>query len=250
MAQSERGRIEIFEDFIGGVEYPVADSHTAPLVFPPYFQLVTNDGADSDAGIVCMDADGLNGVVQLIATDEADKTMGLQTATMWDVGKMGTIVAEARLRLPDFDELSILFGFTDVVTDAAILQSTVVTGATDTLTLSASDVCCFFLASELDEDEMWHGVYKGGTATGETTSANVELVDAVADEFDILRVEIDNNGTARWFVNGVLLQTVAGAVSTTTDLSCQLIIEQKGTSSTASVEVDYIHITGNRDWTV
>jgi hypothetical protein len=73
--------------------------------------------------------------------------------------------------------------------------------------------------------------------------------DAVAGEFDVLRLEVGNNGTARWFVNGVLKKTQAGAVSTTTDLAVLLMVATYG-AAIETVDVDYISITANRDWTV
>jgi len=71
----------------------------------------------------------------------------------------------------------------------------------------------------------------------------------VAGEFQILRLEIANNGTARWYVDGVLKQTTTGAVSTSTDLALVTMIEARS----AAIEyayLDYIYVSANRDWTV
>ena len=75
-------------------------------------------------------------------------------------------------------------------------------------------------------------------------------VDAVLAEWNILRVEVDPNGTARWYVDGVLKQTVTGAVSTTADIAAVLLIECKDTAGAEEVDVDYILVEANRDWTV
>src|SRR5690606_16350660 len=124
-----------------------------------------------------------------------------------------------------------------------------ITGATATLTLTASDLVGFYLSAELDEDEMWHGVYNGGATTGATDSTTVELVDTVAGEWDVVRLEVDPNGTARWYVNGDLLQTVVGAVSTTTDLKFFAAVEAKG-AAVETMDVNYVLIRANQDWTV
>ena len=161
---------------------------------------------------------------------------------------MSPFVMEFRVRFTDLDTKTFYVGLTDVNDDTAILEGGNLHGATATLTLTASDLCGFYLSAELTEDEMWHCVYNGGSTTGATASANVQSgVDAVAGEWDILRLEVDPNGTARWFINGVLKQTVAGAVSTTTDLAVICMVEAKG-AAIETVDVDYGMVKANRDW--
>jgi hypothetical protein len=168
---------------------------------------------------------------------------------MWNVGLMGTIVAEARVRLVDLDLKEIFFGFVGADPTALSIQVGIAHGATTVLTLVDDDICGFLLSAELTEDEMWHSVFNGGTTTGQIVSTPNEMgVDAVAGEWDFLRLEIDNNGTARFTVNGDLKQTVEGAVSTSVDLAAVLGVEAK----TAVIEImhaDYLLMTGNRDWT-
>lgn len=247
MAQSEVGKIRIFEDFTGP-EVAVAGTTAPPINFGPYFQLVGQGIAEADSGAVAQA--GLSGVMRFTTTDEDVHCAGLQTDTMFDVGLMAPIVMEARVQLPALTTEEVFIGFSDVQTDLAIIEGAIMHGATTTLTLTASDLIGFFLADELTDDEGWHMPYNGGTTTGATTSTSVASgVDAVAGEYNILRLEIDNNGTARWYIDGVLKQTVEGAVSTTTDLCFSCLVESK-TTATKSMDVDYILITANRDWTV
>ena len=70
----------------------------------------------------------------------------------------------------------------------------------------------------------------------------------MAGEWQQLRLEIDPNGTARWYIDGELLWTQAGAVSTTTDLGVILGVEAKG-NAVEEMDVDYLLVTANRDWT-
>ena len=65
----------------------------------------------------------------------------------------------------------------------------------------------------------------------------------------MLRLEIDTNGTARWYIDGVLKQTVVGAVSTSVDLALLLGVETKG-NAIETMDVDYLLLQANRDWTV
>lgn len=247
--QSEFGKIEIFEDFLGA-EWPIAETADDSCNYGQ-FRVIGQGIAEADSGITGDETDpNLNGVACLITTDEAQHTCGLTTSKCIDIGLMAPLVAETRLQFADLDTKEFYFGLTDVNDDTAILEGGNLHGATVTFTLTASDLCGFHLSAELTEDEMWHCVYNGGTTTGETVSTNVESgVDAVAGEYNILRLEVDPNGTARWYIDGVLKQTVAGAVSTTTDLALLCMVEAKGAAN-EFVRVDYIALKCNRDWTV
>ena len=249
VSQNEHGRIRIFEDFLGA-EWPVAETADDSMNYGQ-FRVIGQGKEQNDSGITGGETDpNLNGVVCLTTTDEAEHTCGLTTSKCLDVALMGPIVAECRLQFADLDTKEFYFGLTDVNDDTAILEGGNLHGATTTFTLTASDLCGFHLSAELTEDEMWHCVYNGGTTTGETDSTDVESgVDAVAGEYNILRLEVDPNGTARWYIDGVLKQTVAGAVSTTTDLALLCMVEAKG-SAIEYVSVDYIALSCNRDWTV
>jgi hypothetical protein len=249
MAESGSGKVELYDDFTGGVEAILTATTAPPIVIGNgTFQLVGQGLADTDSGAVLQ---GPPGSMLFTATNEAEHAIGLQTATaMFDVGLMGTIVAECRLQQAALVTRQIFFGFSDVATDLAILEGAIVKGTGTTITNTASDLCGFLLASELTDAADWHGVYNGGTAAGPTVSTGIDFgADAVAATWQILRLEIDNNGTARWFVDGDLKQSVTGAASTTTDLIFNFLCEEKVTGN-ASMEVDYVKIRCNRDWTV
>ena len=249
MAQASKGRIEIFEDFIGGEDI-VANTAATRTFGTAGLRVIGQGVAETDSGIVLLESDGLNGVGRLTTTNEDAHSIGLTTATMFDVGKMGTIVLEARVQFENLDTKEFYFGLTDVNADATILEGGTLVGNGTTMTLTASDLCGFYLSAELTDDEDFHAVFNGGTTTGETVSTSLDLDDdAVAGEWDVLRLEVGNNGTARWFVNGVLKKTQAGAVSTSTDLAALLMVATYG-AAIETVDVDYIHITANRDWTV
>ena len=249
MAQASKGRIEIFEDFIGGEDI-VANTAASRTFGTAGLRVIGQGIAENDSGIVVLESDGLNGVGRLTTTNEDAHSIGLTTATMFDVAKMGTIVLEARVQFENLDTKEFYFGLTDVNDDTTIIEGGTMVGNGTTMTLTASDLCGFYLSAELTDDEDWHAVFNGGTTTGETDSTELDLDDdAVAGEFDVLRIEVGNNGTARWFVNGVLKKTQAGAVSTSTDLAVLLMVATYG-AAIETVDVDYISITANRDWTV
>ena len=248
MAQSGYGRISIFEDFLAGEDI-VAATAVGRAFGGSGLRVIGQGSEDTDSGITVGESDGLNGVGILTTTDEDAHSCGLTTGKVFDVGKMAPINIECRVQFPDFDTKAFYFGLTDVNGDTAILEGENLVASGLNLTLTASDLCGFLLDAEATDDEDWIMVYNGGTTTGETTIASIDADnDAVAGEFDVLRLEISINGTARWYVNGVLKQTVTGAVSTSTDLAVMAMIETRA----ASIEyawIDYIAIEANRDWT-
>tara|TARA_Y100000593_G_scaffold57363_1_gene106718 strand:- start:239 stop:988 length:750 start_codon:yes stop_codon:yes gene_type:complete len=248
MAQSGYGRIKIFEDFLAGEDI-VAET-AATRSFGSEGLRVIGQGIEvNDSGITVGESDGLNGVGILTTTNEDAHSCGLTTGKIFDVGKMAPINIECRVQFPDLDTKAFYFGLTDVNDDTTILEGNNLVAASGTLTLSASDLCGFLIDAEATDDEDWIMVYNGGTTTGETTIANIDAdEDAVAGEYDILRLEVAPNGTARWFINGALKQTVEGAVSTTTDLAVLAMIETRAASNEYAW-IDYIAIEANRDWT-
>lgn len=249
--QSEVGRIRIFDDFTGP-EWPLANTDETTHV--GVFRLVGETIADGDVGATVNEAAPcLGGVLRLTTADEDTHSVALVTGKMFTPSLNGTMIAECRIQFDDLDTKEFFFGFSNQNDDDQGVEADICHGATKALTLTASDLCGFLLSAELSEDEMWHCVYNGGTTTGEILSTNVESgVDAVYAKYNILRVEIDNSGTARWYIDGVLVQTTEGAVSTTsTDLfAAELIIEVKDTAGAEYVDVDYFLVSANRDWTV
>ena len=248
MAQSGYGKISIFEDFLAGEDI-VAATAVGRAFGGSGLRVIGQGSEDTDSGITVGESDGLNGVGILTTTNEDAHSIGLTTGKVFDVGKMAPINIECRVQFPDLDTKAFYFGLTDVNGDTAILEGENLVAASGTLTLSASDLCGFLIDAEATDDEDWIMVYNGGTTSGETTIANIDADnDAVAGEWDILRLEVSINGTARWYINGVLKQTVTGAVSTSTDLAVLAMIEARS----AAIEyawIDYIAIEANRDWT-
>ena len=248
MAQSGYGRIKIFEDFLAGEDIVAATAATRSFGSSG-LRVIGQGIAEADSGITVGESDGLNGVGILTTTNEDAHSCGLTTGKIFDVGKMAPINIECRVQFPDLDTKAFYFGLTDVNDDTSILEGNNLVAASGTLTLSASDLCGFLIDAEATDDEDWIMVYNGGTTTGETTIANIDAdEDAVAGEYDILRLEVAPNGTARWFINGALKQTVEGAVSTTTDLAVLALIETRAASNEYAW-IDYIAIEANRDWT-
>lgn len=205
---------------------------------------------DTDSGVLGMETGGLSGVGRLTTHATNLDAVFVGTHTCFDVALMGPLYFEARVQFADLNTKAVYIGFSDIATIDDQITDMLDSSTATTLGIAASDLCGFSLSSELTEDEMWHCPFAGGSATTETVSTEVESgVDAVAGEWQLLKLEIDPNGTARWYIDNVLVQTKVGAVSTTTDLNFKCMIGANG-STAATMDVDYILLEANRDWTV
>ena len=252
MSQSGPGQIYLFNDFFTGVDISgVADNSTTRTFYNlGDFRLFGDGVSEIDSGALAIGSDELNGVVRLTTTNEDKHACLLGTELAFDAGLMGTIVIEARVRFNNLDTKHAFIGLSDTVADDLSLQDDMITAASTTaLTLTASDLCGFYLDSELTDHEDWIMVYNGGTTTGETTVANIDSGDdAVAGEFQVLRLEVTPTGTARWYIDGVLKQTKEGALSTSTDVGVVCGVEALG-ANIEEMDVDYLLVKANRDWT-
>ena len=252
MAQSGPGKIRLFHDFFGVNELLANTVATSQL---GDFYSGGEGHADNDAGIA--GKDGLSGIVTLTTGDTDADTTFIGTHIGFDVALMGTIVMETRVQLADFDTKEIFFGLTDVLATNEQLEDSIIHLAAGTVTIAATGLVGFYLSSEKTDDEAWHGVHKGGTASASTTTTSVCLggtgdttsVGPTTGEWQVLRLEVASNGTARWYVDGVLYQTVVGAASTTINMAACLAIAAN-TGATEVVDCDYILVEANRDWTV
>ena len=248
MAESGYGRIRLFEDFCGG-EFPVANA-VAYGTSPTHAYIgdfkITGKFAPTDAGIVGLAKAG--GWGRLTGTNEADEGLAYGTEICFSPALNGPLAIEARVETQVLTARNLWLGFADVNADANVPP---VTGATGTITLVASDLCGFMLDSTLTAGADWHMVFNGGTVTGETVSTNIvaSTDTLVASTSVVLRLEIDPNGTARWYIDGVLRQTQANAVSTTV-LQGGTVACYGTTTTITDIDVDYLAVEANRDWTV
>ena len=234
MPQSGPGVIEIFEDFVGA-EWIVANTAASGQIGS--LRVIGDGIAETDSGVVNLESDGLSGVAQLTTTNEDKHACGIATPIMWDVALMGTLVLEARVRLPAEANRAVFIGFSDVNSDDLSLEDDLIHGNGTTTTLTASDLVGFHYSSEYTNADAWHTAYNGGTSTGETTSTSIECTgeDAVAGDFQVFRVELAPNGTAFFYIDGkpagnsasVKASGIAGACSTSVDMAAMVVVESR-----------------------
>ena len=245
MAQSGNGRIKLFNDFAGIGNTLALTADTAQV---GDFYAGGEGFEDNDAGIAGKDA--LSGVVTITSANTDADTTFIGTHIAFDVGLMGPIALEARVQLPDLDTKEIFFGLTSILSVDEQLEDIVQNASATTITMPA-DLVGFSLSDELTTVAGdWHAINNGGTATATTTTTNGQLNNvAVAGEWQVLRLEVMPNGTAYWYIDGVLKKTVENAASTSTNMAVCLAAAAN-TTQLAIFDCDYLMVEANRDWTV
>ncbi len=251
MSESGPGRIRLWNDFFAGLDK--ASEADATTTWDSYalgdFHFFGQGTLDVDSGAPVITG-ALSGAIRLTTTDETEHMAAVGTSVCWDVGLMGTIVMETRVQFNNTATKETFIGFDDEVDDVSILEGEVLTGATTTITHTASDFIGFYQSADLTATTAWHLVHRGGGVDSSTVSTTAESgIVAVAGEWQQLRLELDVNGTARWYINEELLKTQANAVSTTVNLGLRVAVEAKG-NAIEELDVDYLLVKANRDWTV
>jgi len=247
MAQSEVGKIRLFNDFTG---VPNLVTETTDVIILGDFYAGGEGIEDVDTGVVPSVTAPLSGSVTVTGGNTDADTTFIGTQLLFDVAKMGPLVMEVRLQIPDLDTKELFVGFTSILSIDEQLEDIII-GSSATAFTCVADLVGFYLSDELTASATaWHAVHKGGATTASTTPASQTLgVGPTAGEWQILRLEVDPNGDTRWYVDGVLKKSVSTAASLTSDMAA-VVAFAANTTELVIGDVDYILVTANRDWTV
>lgn len=244
-AQSGKGKIRLFNDFFGAASSILTLTSVTEPAGDFYIGGCGIDG--TDGGSAYLGSDSLNGVVRLTSSATDQDFCFIGTDVSFDVALMAPIVIEARVSLPATSARAIFIGLTSILTYNEPIGD-IIDKSSATVGTYTAELAGFWQSSELTDSTDWIMVYNGGAATAQTTVANIDAgVTITAGAFQVLRLEVDNNGTARWYIDGVLKQTVAGAVSTTTDFAVCCGVGSN-TTTAGTLDVDYLLVEANRDW--
>jgi hypothetical protein len=207
------------------------------------FKLV-GDLAETDCGLVPISK--ANGWARITGTDENGYGAALASEVAFSPVLNGTLVLEARVELQALTARNVFVGFAGTIADNVLEP---LTAATVTIT-KVVPALGFLLDSQLTAGTKWHMPYLLATDTTQASTVVVSSQTAVAAESDILRLEVDPNGAARWYINGVLEQSVgAGLAATPTTLLGALCGTWGTTTTVSDLDCDYLMVSANRDWT-
>ena len=223
-------QFEIFDDFV---------MQTLTEADTPWILNAGSDAQAIDAAVNTQEGGAIR-----ITTGNADGTTAADGSQV--VGSVpvqadsGGLFMEARVKcVTNIATMSLCIGFTD----ATGLEEPF-TNASDVITSTASDGACFLYDTGATTDTWW--AVAVDTDVDDTGNAATSAV-PVADTYQVLRVEVSADGnTINFFVDGVLVDTrSAGGISPSVNLY-PTIIACATTTTSKSVDVDYIRYGHNR----
>lgn len=179
----------------------------------------------------------VNGIVRGTTGAGATTTMAvngvqLDNALNWK-GSKGNLVFEASVDMAAITNVALFVGFTNQV---GTLQMPVnSSGTANGLTYNATDCVGFLFDTSMTTANWW--------CTGQANSVPGTAVNAgsapVAATFDKLRIEIDVNGNATFYLNSVQIGYIALAVTPTVALTPVVAGFRRAASST-TFDVDFV----------
>jgi hypothetical protein len=220
--------VTLFDDFFGDV---IADQWSAA------------EGNDDLAVIAAVNSQP-NGVVRQVTGDTttlSESGVSLTHGLNWRASN-GGLVFEARIT-PVSSVASVCYfvGLTDTLATTTLeLPATL---ATTTITYVADNAVGWLYDTAATTD-VFYGV--GVKATSGVAFASAVVGAApVADTAMVLRIEVSSTGTASFYQDGVLMGTMANAVTATTQLT-PIVAAMARTTAAKTLDVDYIYCQQNR----
>lgn len=220
--------VSFFDDFIGD------------LVQDEWGFVEGTDSATSAAAIL---AGGIGGVLRLTTGDAgtgyAADAEQMNMALQWQASNGGLFI-EARLKLSAITTCYAFIGFTDTLALEAPIVSA---SSANTLTTNATDAVGFMFDTNMTADTWWlTGVANDVDATAQNTGYA-----PVADTYAKFRIEIDSEGAASFFYNGIQVGTkMTGAVTPAADLTPIITVSKLSVTASMNLDLDYVALGMNR----
>jgi hypothetical protein len=165
----------------------------------------------------------------------------------------GGIVMEARLKMADITTGALYVGFTETLDATTPVMPAEFATATMTYNGSGGMVGAQFDSDGTTDD--WRAVFGDGGAVASNADANGTRANnaPVNDKWDVIRVEIDPDGTGRVYVasdaGGLELVKSCKSAVTATDLQWAVVGIENRSAAASVLEVDYFGAWGHIDWT-
>ena len=243
MPQSEYGVIEVWDDFLAPPDGLGATLGTGTL-------RAGNLGYVShEEGTFAWTVDEPGGILSIVTDTGDDDNAVLIAGTFRPTD--GGVIMEARFKQSNITTSAIYCGFTETLslTDPVMPAEF----ATATMTYNGSGGMVGLLWDKDASTRRWKALAGDGGSVSSNASAEGEddnaSGDAVNDEWEIVRVEIGPDATARIYHDEILIDTIASAINAEDKFYAVLMIENRSAAAN-TLEVDYFHARGYRDWSV
>lgn len=220
--------------------------------FDDFFSLdLTNDwvyteGTDAATSSASVIGTGVGGVLRLTTGDAgtgyaADAAQLTQVKKLWRAVN-GNLCFEARVKLSAITTCYAFLGFTDTVA-ASLEQPILSASSANTLTTNATDAVGFMFDTNMASDNWW----AVGVANNVDATAQDLGVAPVADTYETFRIELDTDGTAYFYRNGVVIGTaMTGAVTASVALTPIITVSKLSVAASMNLDTDYLQISCDR----
>jgi hypothetical protein len=231
---------EVFDDFLGAS----IDTTDNWVVF------AGGDG-DATAGAITGTLEA-EGAIVIGSGDAGDATDGsvlsLISADKASLVSLGTTVFEARVSFDQITGVAAWFGLADAIaTDDEHLIHTVDSDTVADGGLTVTDAVGFAFSTDATAPDKWQYTSENNGTIGNSAAEEASSNGPTADTYDVLRIEVDADGDARFYLNGVLETTRATAVNTTATLVPYIGLDSGTDAQTVTdLTVDYILFQGGR----
>ena len=228
---------EVFDDFLDAA----IDTTNNWIVF---------EGSDGGAtvGVTITAPEGAINMGSGGAGSTNDKSvLGLILVAKGSLVSLGTTVFETRVSFDQTTGTSWGFGLGDVLPAATEIANYKVNSGTVTDDAGIADAVSFVFSTDATATTLWQACSTNGSTVGNAAAEESLVVGPTADTYDVLRIEVDSNGDARFYINGVLRLTRLLAVATTAILIPYIWGDSGDDADVATVVTnDYIKFSGTR----
>lgn len=231
--------------------HPERGGHIAQENFVQFFDDFLGDALDArwsgaagtDGQAVAPTINAANGGTMRMTTGDtvtvAESAVSLTHMLNWKAGN-GGLYLKARIKpISSVDDVAYFVGFTD--TKASSTLEIPITLSGTTLTTNATDAVGFVFDTAATND-YWH--CQGVKADTDTALLNTS-VGPSADTYQTLEIAVSSSGSATFYIDGVLVGSVANAVTTTVALT-PVITAMARTTTSKSIDADYIFVNSKR----
>ena len=216
------GKVKLWDDFV----HPVVDE--------------SNDWATwtENSGTQAINIDD-NGYIRLATGTTAGNRVGVSGEVIWEAENGGSLIFETRIKSSSAITLRSYFvGFTDIKT----IENPIEQSGTS-ITYSASDAVGFSYDTDADNDTWYCVGVKGDTAA---TAVNSGVAPAAAGTDQTLRVVLNTDGDATFWIDGKEEARIDNCVTVGTKLCPVVMVENRTSTAARTVDFDYIYVEGGR----
>ena len=238
--------VRYFDDFLIGIEL---NQDVVTVVNEQMYLGFSNTASGNNETLVALDETNLEGALIMLSSDGsadevacvANELAAEQGVTVGD----GWISVEGRVAWAQFSGKG-AFGFTDTVCVSNAVSHLDITGTTVAANGATDSLAMIAFDDGATSALFFHAISAISNAEGANAVTVVGPATPTADDYAILRVEIDNLGNAFFFVNNVLFHAEPLAVTVAAEVIWMLYGGTSATTTGIDTAIDYIEVIKTR----